>query len=417
MTIREMLARREAIRTELRQLHDGANGGALAEAAQARWAALEGELATLDAQERRQAALDDLDRRAAGQSLGGSADPRFASEAGRVGILDAIRAQLPGAADERAGRAREMSREVELRTGRKAEGLFWPMGVAEARTLTSGAQGTAPNGSALIPTVLRSDLFIDRLRNATVVRQLGATVLADLQGNVDVPRRTASVGAGWFAENTAIPETDAAFDRVGLRPKHVGAITQLSRNMVVQGSPDVEALTQADMALTIAEALDAAALTGAGGTVTPLGIANTPGVAPGSASGWDTLLAMVASVEGANVPLDSAAFLGSAATKAHLMNTPKVAGVALGMVMDNPRQLAGYPFATTGLLAGQGAPSLIFGAWSNLLIGIWADGLDIVVNPYAEDAYRRGNVLVRAILTADVAVRHAQAFAVAQAGA
>ena len=31
-------------------------------------------------------------------------------------------------------------------------------------------------------------------------------------------------------------------------------------------------------------------------------------------------------------------------------------------------------------------------------------------NPYAESAYRRGNVLIRAMMTADQAVRHPEAF-------
>jgi hypothetical protein len=54
--------------------------------------------------------------------------------------------------------------------------------------------------------------------------------------------------------------------------------------------------------------------------------------------------------------------------------------------------------------------TVIFGAWSQLLIGYWS-GLDILVNPYETTAYARGRVLVRAMRDVDVAVRHAESFA------
>ena len=42
-----------------------------------------------------------------------------------------------------------------------------------------------------------------------------------------------------------------------------------------------------------------------------------------------------------------------------------------------------------------------------------AGEVDILVNPYAQPAYGRGGVLIRAMSTVDVAVRHPQAFVVA----
>ena len=54
----------------------------------------------------------------------------------------------------------------------------------------------------------------------------------------------------------------------------------------------------------------------------------------------------------------------------------------------------------------------ILGDWSQVLLGIWSE-IDILVNPYAQPAYGRGGVLVRAMSTVDVALRHPQAFVVA----
>jgi hypothetical protein len=84
--------------------------------------------------------------------------------------------------------------------------------------------------------------------------------------------------------------------------------------------------------------------------------------------------------------------------------------------MDGPNDLLGYPaLSTTSLPDSLGSPapgSAIFGNWADLLIGYWS-GIDILANPYGSTQYAKGNVQVRALLTADVAVRHIESFAAA----
>lgn len=48
------------------------------------------------------------------------------------------------------------------------------------------------------------------------------------------------------------------------------------------------------------------------------------------------------------------------------------------------------------------------------MLGVWSE-VDILVNPYAEPAYSRGGVQVRAMATVDTAVRHPEGFVVASA--
>ncbi|MGI4795217.1 MAG: phage major capsid protein [Janthinobacterium lividum] len=427
MTLREILAKKDAIKAEMRSINDTASGnGELEGPAQARFATLVAEAAALTAAEARTAAIDDLDRRSAlGAPLG---DNRFDAETRTIGVLDVLRAQVfPGSTDAMSGRVREMSRHLELRSGRRADGLLWDMrGALQTRALTSGQQSTDTNGAALVPTVLHTEAFIDRLRNATVVRNLGAVVLSDLNGLCDVPRRSQSVTASWFGEDQVIPESTGAFDRVSLRPRHCGAITEISLNLIQQTSPDIEMIVQMDLARTMAESLDAAALFGAGDGVTPLGVLNTPGVNRYSfgnaAPSWAGVLSMIANVEGANTAMVSPAWVGGALVKAKAMATqknPAANGASLGYVMDVPGQLAGYRYASTNSLpvtaAAGSVPalsSLIFGDFSDLLIGLWGE-VDISANSQAESVYRKGSALVRSILTCDVAVRHATSFSVA----
>lgn len=421
MKLRDILARRETLRTEMRGLDTAANGGALADAAQTRWAAIEGELATLDSQEKRQAQLDDLDRRAAGQPV---SDAKFNQFTAEVSISDAIAATLN--MDTRgAGMAREASQEIARQRGKNPQGVFLAMGgraAAERRALTSGAQGTTPNGAALIPTVVRGDLLIDALRANLVLSRLGVTYLTDLRGNISVPRVAQGTSVGWFGENQPIPDTDMALESVGLQVKHVGAISEYSRNMLLNATPDVDALLRNDMMRALAVEIERAAIAGSGDGIQPRGILNTPGVKQvqmGDGLTWAGVLALAAALDNANVPMTSPGFVGNGLIRAKAMATQTVPGVASPFIMSAPDSLAGVPFALTNIVpvtpatTGTGAhparSTLVYGSWDNLLVGVW-DALDLTSNPYSDSAYRKGSVQIRIIADIDTAVRRPEAF-------
>ena len=418
MTVVQARARRAELAAEMRGLHDSANGGALAEAAQTRWVALEAEATTIAAAESRAAALDALDLRAAGQPVNGTGDNRLDTLLEGVGLLDAVRAQL-GAADHAAGRAREASQALESRSGRKAQGLMWHMG-AERRTVSTALPVAGP-GANVIGTQYLPELFVDRLRAATKVRALGATVLAGLQGNVVIPKRLASAQTGWFADNTAIPTGDQTFGSITLTPKHAGVITEWSRNLVLQGSPDVEMLARDDMARQLAETLDLAAIKGSGTGAEPRGILNTPGVGVltadtnGSMLAYAMITELVSLVDAANASGATEGFLANTRTRKAASQLVTSYGEPLGLDVVFQGKRVEY----SNLVPSDGTKgtssnlsSLLYGNWSDLLIGIFAE-LDILVNPYESGAYSRGGVSIRAIMSCDVNVRHAESFAVA----
>lgn len=112
---------------------------------------------------------------------------------------------------------------------------------------------------------------------SSVVRGMGARVLSGLTGNLSIPRETDSPAIGWVAENTALTADDANFDSITLSPKHAGALSEWSRNMLLQASPDVEALLRQMLARNLALAIDKAAILG-GGTNEPKGVLSTVGI-------------------------------------------------------------------------------------------------------------------------------------------
>ncbi len=415
MTLRHLLERRAAIAAELRTINDAAGDNELSAEQRGRFDALRNEAEALAARIARQAAVDDAERRAAGQPVG-TGDDRFDAELRQVGILDVIRAAM-GATDASAGRAREMSGEMERRSGRRAQGLFWHMGApAEARTLTTTLPAGGP-GSNLVPTDFRGDLFIDRLRNSTRVRALGATVLTGLSGNVTIPRRKASVTGAWVAEDAAIPASDPQFDAVTLAPKHAGALTEYSRNMLMQASPDVEQLTRADMALILAETLDRAAISGSGTGAEPRGILSTSGIgsvaigANGGALSFDHVADLVGAVDDANAT--GTGFLTNTRVRRAAAKLKDTTNLPLGLAtvfQGMTPQVSNVVPANLTKGTGTNLSALIYGGWSDLLIGMWSE-LDILVNPYEATAYAKGNVSIRAMMTVDIAVRQAASFA------
>lgn len=416
MNMRAHLERRAAITAELRQINDAAGDNDLSAEQRARFDALRGEADTIEQRIARQATVDDAERRVAGQPLG-TGDRHLDAALSGIGLGDVIRASM-GGTDRAAGLAREASSEMERRSGRKAQGMFWHMSApVESRVLTTAAPGGGP-GSNIIPTDYRAELFIDRLRNRTRVRALGATMLMGLSGNLTIPRRKASVTSGWVAENTALTATDPQIDQVTMTPKHAGAFTEYSRNLLMQSSPDVEQLLRNDMALVLAETLDAAAISGTGADAQPTGILATSGIGNvamgtnGLAITFDAIADLMGQVDDANG--EGTGFLTNTKVRRGASKVKDSTGQPLGLsTMFQGLTPAISNIVPSNLTKGSSSgicSALIYGAWSDLMIGMWSE-LDILVNPYEATAYAKGNVQVRAMMTVDIAVRHPASFA------
>ena len=284
----------------------------------------------------------------------------------------------------------------------------------EQRVLTMGA-----GGGALIPTNLDDGLYIDRLRAALVIRQLGARMISGLVGNLDIPRLTTSATSGWVAENSALTFADAAFDKVSLRPKHAGCISELSRNMLMQDSPDIELLIRNDFARVLAQTLDIAAIAGTGTSNQPTGILNTSGIgsvalgANGGSLAYGNVVDLMGQLQDQNAEAGAIAFLSNPKVRREAVKILDSMNRPLGedvVFQNTQRRFATNVPSNLTKGTGTGLSALIYGDWSDLLIGMWSE-LDILVNPYESVAYSKGNVQVRAMMTVDIEVRHPQSFA------
>ena len=319
----------------------------------------------------------------------------------------------------------EASRAQADKLGRASRGITIPHDVAEysKRDLLTGTGTGTSKGGNLVATDLLSGSFIDALRNKMVLPQLGATFLTGLQGNVAIPKKTTSSTSYWVGENSAPTEGNLVFGQVTMSPKTLAAYVDFSRRLSIQSSLDVEALVRNDLAAGIAVALDEAALGGAK-TNGPTGVRGTSGIGSvaigtnGGAPTWASIVSLIREVEIDNALNGAAAFVTNPKVKAKLMATPKQASGIEGNFLLGPDygSLAGYPFVVSNQIpsnltkAGSGAvcSAMIFGVWSDLLIGQWS-GIDLLVDPYTGS--KEGTVRVTAFVDTDVAVRYAESFA------
>lgn len=363
---------------------------------------LKAEITDLESQEARAQFLEDAERRQSGEPVG---DRSFDTLQRQVSVVEVMRAQMEGRS--LSGAAAEYNQETERRTGRKAQGVFVPMGAIEQRVNTTSTAGQ------IVPTDHRPDQYIGPMRNALLARRLGVRVLSGLSGNVSIPKYASGMTTGWVAENSALSASDMDFDSVTLAPKHAGGIGEMGRQLLMQSSPDIEQLVRDDLGALLAQAIDSALIKG-GGTNEPSGVLSTVGIQTANLAtlSWANVLAMLQKLDLVN--MGAANFVGSTKVKAKLQGTLKASGIA-GYLLEGG-QMADLPaYFSNQVPEKTGTPNtgrLIAGDWSQVLLGIWSE-VDLLVNPYAETAYSKGNVLVRAMSTVDIALRHPGAFVVA----
>lgn len=361
---------------------------------------LKAEERALSAQVERAEYLGEVERRAAGTPVSGAPSADFDRLADSVSVTKVIRAQVEGRSLD--GAEAEYAREAERRSGRKAEGAFVPFASLEKRANTTA---TAPE---LVGTDHRADQYIGPLREALLARQMGVRVMTGLRGNVAIPKFGSGLETGWVTEGQAVPEAEMSFDQVTLTPRHCGGKTEMSRQLIQQSSPAIEQLVREDLSFLIARQIDRAIINGSGAAGEPLGILQTPGIQTIAdlPDTWAEVLAMLEMLD--DVEIANGRWLTSAAVRTALASTEKVPGSGSGFLYDGG-SLAGLPLSASKSVP---AGTLILGDFSQVMLGVWSE-VDILVNPYAEPAYSRGGVQVRAMATVDTAVRHPQGFVVA----
>lgn len=334
-------------------------------------------------------------------------------EVKKFSLMRAIHA-LANPTDRRAQEAAafefECSRSAAESYGRTAQGILLPAEVLRnwKRDLNSS------DDAALFGDDFRGGDFIDALRNASSVMQAGARMLGGLSGDVKIPKKTATASAAFISsEGGASSESEMTVGSVSLTPRTLGAFTDITRQLMIQSSLDVEALVRDDLAQSIALAIDLGALVGSGTSGQPTGIKNTSGInvvdfGTGiTVPTWAQVIEMETKVREDNALGLGGSYISNATMYGALKAVEKAANTAQ-FVVGPDGNMNGYNTIVSNQV---GAGDLYFGDFSQLLIGMFG-GLDIVVDPHTQAT--SGTVRVVALQSVDVAVRHATAFVLGQ---
>ena len=308
----------------------------------------------------------------------------------------------------------ELSKAVASRIGKQTgEHTFYvPLDVqwaaAQQRDLIVG---TSTMGGYMVGTNVQS--FIDLLRNRSVVMRLGATTMPGLQGSVAIPKQVTASTAYWFAsEAGTATESNITFGQLALTPKTVGGYVEISRQLLLQSTPNAEGVVNADLARVIGLAIDSAAIAGPGTAGQPSGITATSGVgtanpSTGTAVTYADMIRFQSTVAASNAFMPGFSYVTTPTVAGFLMAKPRFTNsdtpIWGGNILDG--QLVGARAMST-LQVGSG--TMLAGDFSQVIIGEWGV-LEIESNPYAQ--FQAGIVGVRALYTCDVGVRYGAAFA------
>jgi HK97 family phage major capsid protein len=333
-----------------------------------------------------------------------------AEELRNYSLYKAIRALVSG--DRRGAEFEfEVSDAIATRQDANNGGLLIPLAVLGSEE----RQVTKANESELIATEHMAGDFIGLLRNRSITAAAGATVLDRLVGDISIPKQTAAGTAYWIGETGPVTSSVQTYGNVALAAKQVAARTLLTRLMAKQSSPAVEGLTREDIVRVLALALDLAALHGTGAANQPLGIDGQVGVGyidctTGGLT-WARVVQLESEVAADNADIGNLSYATSARGVGYMKSTLKSSGVA-GYLLENGN-LNGYTCHKSNQVAEDAGPTgnLFFGNWADLLIAIWGEGVEVIVDPYSQAA--NAQIALTAFLTCDVNVRHAESFAFA----
>jgi HK97 family phage major capsid protein len=394
-----------------------------------------------DAAEEREKNFSDLDRRI-GADPGRVSDPLPHVDPGNTrdghhgySLLKAIRQSDPSNKNERLdGLEAEVHQELlkeRARAGldREVRGALipWdlPIDLEAARSFAArnGVERrdvTITTGAGALQTTVRTTL-IELLRNKAIVFSLGARRLTGLVGTVVLPRQSGTTTMYWITEGNAPTESNPTIDNISLVPKTVGGFTDFSRKFLMQTGMDAEMFVREDLTTSLALEIDRVAINGSGSGAEPTGILQNSGITTlalgtnGAAPTWDAVVQLEEGVAVANADLGTLAYLTNSKVRSKLKRTQLFTGTNGMPIWDGDGELNGYRAAASQQVpsnlvkgtSGAVCSAIIFGDWSQLIVGFWS-GVDVLVDPYTGGT--AGNVRVVTLQDADVKVRHNESF-------
>jgi len=235
-------------------------------------------------------------------------------------------------------------------------------------------QADSGDGSGFVATSVPG--VIDALRTPTMAERLGVTTINNATGNLKFPRVSAKAAGTEETEVSADAASGLELDEVTLSPIRVAANTKYSKQLILQGGAQVDAMISRELAAGINETIDKAVFAKAAASAGT--IVDKAGAALNSNNVWDMQKNVL--LQGAD--LSRCVYVGSPTALKVVKGEAAVASVS-ALFSDN--RLDGYETHFTPNLvdddAGEGA--LLFGDFQLGMVLAFFGGIDLLVDPYS----------------------------------
>jgi HK97 family phage major capsid protein len=386
---------------------------------------LDGEITVAEKQESlRAASATKIPAVHGGNPAQAAADKKIIRE---FSIIKALRAAA--GIEELSGAEKEMDTEARLEMKRSnipvGKGVSVPAFAMDTRAdeqvVTPPAQGgyTVQTSIAEVVSILRPNIAI---------RDAGATFLTGLNGNVAFPPQDTGAVATWKTEIAELDQGIQTYSDAVLTPKRLGAFTPISLQLLEQSSIAMQAFVTNDLSMAVGEALEKAIYNGSGIAPEPNGIIGQLPAgqildqgAVGTELTFDDLVTLEALVANANAERGNLAYITNSAVRGSLKTERKDAGSGI-MTWPTPvgsNILNGRPAFISNnmpddlvLSTSSGLSAMIYGNWSDCLLGNWG-GANFIVDPYTRAT--AGQVVIVVNTFWDILLRRIASFSAATA--
>lgn len=334
----------------------------------------------------------------------------------KYSVLKAVRGVMSntiGGGTRLEGLELEMHQEAEREA--KAFGLACGNGLLIPSAIVHGGRRdllVGTEGADLVQGTVQNELA-PLFRAKLMLESMGARVLRGLSGNVVFPKITGGSSVISRTEVQAATETTPTTGNMTLSPTRYGDHIEVSKQTLLQSSPDVEAALRADMEAAYYGAVEAAAITA---LLAASGIGDVAGGTNGAAPDWADIIELESDVSIANADVGQLYYLTNAAVRGKLKQTLRVASTDSRMIWgEESNTINGYQAMVTnhvpsdldkGTSTGV-CSAIIFGYFPELYIGMWG-GIELIVDPVT----KAEQALTRLIINgwADADVRRVAAF-------
>lgn len=229
--------------------------------------------------------------------------------------------------------------------------------------------------------------IIESLFEGSLLDKMGATRFLGLTGNLDLPKG-GKVTSVWRTENQEVTVSDHNIGQIELRPNRLATRMNVSNQLLIQSSSDVEAYLRREIEKSIQKALDEKYIEFLLGSTDVIQVVN--GV-NGGALTYPKIQEFIEGVGKAEADVANAKFLINYDIHTALKNLKMDAGSGRFVLQDG--RLDGFEFVVSNRVpsnltkgTGTGLSAMAFGDWSESIVAGWG-AVEILVDPYTRSAF------------------------------